>query len=140
MANEYALLLDGVLIDIRTLDSKPQDIPHKKFTWHNVVREYGTPFVGLEKGNWVIRTKDPATLPPMVPLSITPRQCRLILEQQGLLDQVEAVMLNHNKASRITWEYALEFRRDDPLLNELAGHFNLTKEQIDQFFIAAAQL
>jgi hypothetical protein len=43
---------------------------------------------------------------------------------------------------RITWEYATEFRRNDPLLNQLAANLTppLTAEQIDQFFIAAAQL
>ena len=85
---------------------------------------------------------DPATLPPPVPESITPRQCRLILAQQNLLDSVEAMIAQQDRATQITWEYALEFRRDDPLLNALAGpdKLNLSKEQIDQFFIASAQL
>ena len=77
-----------------------------------------------------------------VPSSITPRQCRLILAQQGMLATVETIIAGMDEATRITWEYALEFRRDDPLLNGLAAHpdLNLTSEQIDQFFIAAAQL
>lgn len=78
--------------------------------------------------------------PPSVPQSITPRQCRLILSVQGLLADVEAMIATQDEATRITWEYALEFRRDDPLLNALAISLNLTDEQIDQFFIAAAQL
>lgn len=75
-----------------------------------------------------------------VPNSITPRQCRLVLMAQGLLPQVEAMIQQQDEATRITWEYALEFRRDDPLLNALAVNIGLTDEQIDQFFIAAAQL
>lgn len=75
-----------------------------------------------------------------VPVSITPRQCRLILAQQGLLDSVEEMIAQSTQDVRITWEYALEFRRDDPLLKQLAGNLGLTDEQIDQFFIAAAQL
>lgn len=75
-----------------------------------------------------------------VPKSITPRQCRLILSQQGMLATVEAIIAGMDEATRITWEYALEFRRDDPLLKQLAGNLGLTDEQIDQFFIAAAQL
>lgn len=77
-----------------------------------------------------------------VPYSITPRQCRLILMQQGMLASVEAIIAGMDEATRITWEYALEFRRDDPLLNGLAAHpdLNLTSAQIDAFFIAAAQL
>ena len=75
-----------------------------------------------------------------VPSSITPRQCRLLLLQQGLLSQVEAMIAQQDDATRITWEYALEFRRDDPLLNQLAANLGLTSEEIDEFFIAAAQL
>lgn len=78
--------------------------------------------------------------PPPVPKSITPRQCRLILMSQGLLATVEAMIAQQDEATRITWEYALEFKRDDPLLLSLATNLNLTSEQIDQFFIAAAQL
>lgn len=75
-----------------------------------------------------------------VPEKITPRQCRLILMQQGLLETVEQMIASQDRAVQVTWEYALEFRRDDPLLNQLAVNLKLTDEQIDQFFIAAAQL
>jgi hypothetical protein len=74
------------------------------------------------------------------PSSITPRQCRLILAQQGLLASVEAMIAQRDEATRITWEYALEFRRDDPLLLNLGQSLNLTPQQIDEFFIAAAKL
>jgi hypothetical protein len=78
--------------------------------------------------------------PPPVPAVITPRQCRLILSQQGMLDSVEAMIAQQDRATQITWEYALEFRRDDPLLNQLAVNLQLTSDQIDQFFVAASQL
>lgn len=82
----------------------------------------------------------PEPAPTPVPASITPRQCRLILAQQGLLDAVEEMIAQSTQDVRITWEYALEFRRDDPLLAQLAGELGLTSEQIDQFFIVASQL
>lgn len=88
---------------------------------------------GVWRQQWVV-----STVPP--PRSITPRQCRLILMSQGLLPTVEAMIAQQDEATRITWEYALEFRRDDPLLTQLAANLNLTNEQIDQFFIAASQL
>lgn len=75
-----------------------------------------------------------------VPKSVTPRQVRLLLLQQNLLSSVEQTMAAADEATRITWEYALEFRRDDPLLNQLATDMGLTDAQIDQFFIAASQL
>jgi hypothetical protein len=53
---EYALLIDGEFNDIRNYATKPEDIPHKKVTWHVVIRESGeTAFTGLEDGKWVIR-------------------------------------------------------------------------------------
>lgn len=137
---EFALLIDGSFKEIRQYPAKPEDIPHKGVTWHDVVRSYGTPFEGLENGAWAIRTPDPATLPPPVPDSVTPRQVRILLLQQGLLASVEAMIASQDEATRITWEYALEFRRDDPLLNALAVSLNLSDAQIDQFFIEAAAL
>lgn len=81
------------------------------------------------------------TLPSIpVPEAVTPRQVRLLLLQQGLLDQVEIIISQQDRATQITWEFAIEFRRDDPLLNNLAQQLNLTEEQVDQFFIAASQL
>ena len=140
--SEFALLINSTFREFRYYDEQPEDIPHKGVMWLPVSRVYGEPFDGLENGVWVVRTVDPATLPPPVPESITPRQCRLILAQQHLLDSVEAMIAQQDRATQITWEYALEFRRDDPLLNALAGpdKLNLSKEQIDQFFIASAQL
>jgi hypothetical protein len=138
---EYALLIDGNFKEIRQYIEKPVNIPHKKVTWHDVVREYGTTeFTGLENNQWVIRTIDPSTLPPPVPSSVTPRQVRLLLLQQDLLDDVEAMILTQPKEIQIAWEYALEFQRNDPLLNTLAQNLNLTEQQLDEFFIAAAQL
>lgn len=137
---EYALLIDGTFKEIRNYANQPPDIPHKGVTWHTVVREFGTPFTGLENGNWVIRTVDPATLPPPVPQSVTPRQVRLLLLQQDLLASVENIIAQQDHATRITWEYATEFLRDDPLLNQIANDLQLTSQQVDDFFIAAAQL
>jgi hypothetical protein len=75
-----------------------------------------------------------------VPSSVTPRQVRLVLLAQGLLESVETLIASQDEATQITWKYASEFRRDDPLLNQLAVNLNLTAEQLDEFFIAAASL
>lgn len=77
---------------------------------------------------------------PSVPTSVTPRQVRLLLLQQNLLANVETMIAQQDESTKITWQYALEFRRNDPLLNQLATNLNLTQEQIDQFFITASQL
>lgn len=75
-----------------------------------------------------------------VPASVTPRQVRLLLLSQNLLSQVEAIIAGSDEATKITWQYASEFRRADPLLEALAQQIGLTNEQVDQFFIAASKL
>lgn len=77
---------------------------------------------------------------PNVPASVTPRQVRLLLLQQGLLSQVEAMIAAGDEATRITWEFASEFRRDDPLLLALSSQLGLSSEQVDDFFVQAAKL
>ena len=80
--------------------------------------------------------------PIPVPQVVSRRQARLLLLQQGLLDQVEVMIALQDRATQITWADAIEFKRNDPLLLALAAapELNLTSEQLDQFFIAAAQL
>ena len=75
-----------------------------------------------------------------IPKSISPRQIRLLLLQQGLLSQVETMVAGLDQASQIAWEFAIDFQRDDPLLNALGAQLGLTQEQIDQFYITAATL
>jgi hypothetical protein len=138
--NEFALLIDDEFQKISRYEERPPNLPHKLVTWHDVVREYGEPFEGLVDGNWVIRTVDPATLPPPVPDSISPRQCRLWLLQQNLLPSIEASIAQASEDVKISWEYAVEFRRKDPTLMQFATMLGLSDQAIDDFFIAAAKL
>ena len=57
---EFALLVDGALREIRQYDERPADIPHKKVSWHPVVRGDGpTAFTGIENDDWVVRVALP---------------------------------------------------------------------------------
>jgi len=72
---------------------------------------------------------------------ITPRQARLALHGAGLLDTVESELAKpENKAAKITWEYALEIRRDDPLIATFSAILGLTDAQIDALFETAKTL
>jgi len=75
-----------------------------------------------------------------VPESITPRQCRLVLDAQGLLDKVEAMVKTQPRSVQLSWEWASEFKRNDPLLEQLATNLGITVQELDTFFIAAAAL
>lgn len=157
---EFALLIDGIFQEIRRYDSKPPDLPHKLVTWHDVVREYGEPFEGLVDGEWVIRTVDPATLPPPVPESVTRRQAALELYALQYITLQEA--LDMVKTATVPFPIALMFdtqvaegswTTDDRVRaeidfaatnyyrsNSLLGLMGLTEQEIDNFFIAAEQL
>ena len=75
-----------------------------------------------------------------VPQVITIRQARLALLAAGLLDSVEAAVAAGDRTVQIEWEYATELHRAWPTLLGLAGALGLTDLQVDELFIAAAQL
>jgi hypothetical protein len=75
--------------------------------------------------------------PPKV-TSVTPRQARLALLEVGLLDTVETKVRAKNKAFQISWDYATEINRDDPLISTVAQELNLTDAAIDLLFKNAA--
>lgn len=160
MYTEYALLIDKVFIEFRSFTEKPADILHKAVTWHEVRREHGEPFEGLEGNIWVIRTVDPDTLPPPVPDSITRRQCALQLLDVGHITPQEALDMtktatvpaaiaaifdaqvnsgNWTPEQRILAEIdfaAVNYYRNNLLL-DLMG---LSEQEKDQFFVAASLL
>jgi hypothetical protein len=155
---EFALLIDGVFQEIRRYDSRPPDLPQKLATWHDVLREYGEPFEGLVDDVWVIRTVDPAKLPPPVPESITRRQAALELHAlkfialQEALDMVRTATVPKAIAAIFdklvadgSWTAEqrtlaeIDFAADNYYrANSLLMLMGLTSEQIDQFFISAS--
>lgn len=78
--------------------------------------------------------------PVWVPEAVTPRQARLALLSAGLLEAVEAAFQHLPPSARIEWDYALQVRRDSPLIAALAPELGLTDEQVDELFIEAARL
>lgn len=84
----------------------------------------------------------PTPLPP--PRVVTMRQARLALLQAGLLGTVSAALASAEgaagEAARIEWEYAATVDRDSPLVVGFAAGLNLTPDQLDALFAAAAGL
>ncbi|WP_313135526.1 hypothetical protein [Stutzerimonas nitrititolerans] len=93
--------------------------------------------VAHEDGSWVVP-------PTPVPQSVTMRQARLAMLGAGILDDVETAIVamegDEGRAARIDWEYALDVRREWPLINSLGSQLGLTEQQIDDLFIAAASI
>lgn len=71
--------------------------------------------------------------------TLTPRQFRLALLQEGLLDDVEAITAQ-NREHQIYFEYSLDFQRNHPLLIAMASAMGLTEAQIDDLFVLGGTL
>jgi hypothetical protein len=81
---------------------------------------------------------------PVVPVSVTMRQARLVLLQAGLLAAINTAITDmtgpEGDAARITWEFSSEVHRNNPLVTMLAAKLNLTDAQLDDLFTLAATL
>ena len=95
-----------------------------------------------------IRPVDPAAVlaATRAQMSCTPRQARLAMMQTpysefpSLLTAVEGAIYAGDDATRISWEYATQWRRDDPLINGIGTALGLTDTQIDALFVRAMAL
>ena len=78
----------------------------------------------------------------LVPQFVSRFQAKAALAGAGLLDTVEAMMSNSETpiVARLAWQDALEFRRDSPTILTMAASLELTPAQVDDLFIAAAQI
>lgn len=138
--NDYAMFDNGQFKGIFRLSEKP-NLPGKPYRkYYEVKNEYGPDFEGLEDGYYVIRHPDPGTLPPPVPYAVTPRQARIALLNIGKLPDVNAAIQASTEADKITWEYALEITREDPLVVIFGNELGFTPAQIDDLFRAASAL
>jgi hypothetical protein len=78
----------------------------------------------------------PPEPPPVTQVSM--RQARLALLAADLLDDVEVMMSEADRAVRIEWEYATVVDRNSPLVAAIGSALGLTDEQIDALFADAA--
>jgi len=77
-----------------------------------------------------------------VPAGVTPRQLRLALYYAGKLEQIEAFIASGDAPApaKISWEYATEFLRSDPMLAQFGAMLHMTDADIDAVFVAAAKI
>lgn len=103
-------------------------------------------------GQWVIEPtpvlhqdaseNTPSPDASQMPISVTRRQAFLALLSAGLLDQIESYMALETtpRVVKITWETALDFKRDNPLLLAIAQELGLPDSQLDSLFELARTL
>jgi hypothetical protein len=91
-------------------------------------------------------TIEPYEAPPPVLAPLSARQLRLGLVSNGIsLSQVEATIdaienQQDRDVARIEWEYASQYERDHPLIDQIGAALGLTPEQIDDMWMAALEL
>ncbi|TQR29150.1 hypothetical protein DMB92_08415 [Campylobacter sp. MIT 99-7217] len=75
-----------------------------------------------------------------VPRKISIRQAKLILLENELLDDIEEMIASSDKKTQISWEYATEFERNNPLILSFQKAANLSDEFVDELFKKAKEL
>ena len=96
------------------------------------------------EADWLTMRDDEMRARSKVPQTVTMRQARIALLDDGLLEAVQtsvaAMPGTEGERARIDWEYAQEVRRDWPLIGYMAGDLGLTDEQVDALFVSAAAI
>lgn len=93
----------------------------------------------------IIEFEDVPVVLSTAPQAVTPRQMRIALVVSGIsLSTIEAIINNlpepDQSITRITWEYSIEFQRNNPLLVNMAPALGLTTAQVDALFALAGTL
>lgn len=74
-------------------------------------------------------------------VSLKPIYMRLALMQFGMLPVIESELEKPgNEMHKIAFEYALEFKRDDQMINAFASAMGLSTEQVDALFLKGMEL
>jgi len=72
--------------------------------------------------------------PASAPQTITPLQARKALRAVGLHGAVTAYVASLPEDQQEEWEYAIEVRRDNPIIAAGAAMLELSDEQVDDLF------
>ena len=75
---------------------------------------------------------------PVVIPTITMRQARMMLLNEGLLDEVNLAITTPEQ--KIWWDYSTTVERNHPLVNAVLTALGKTETEINDMFIAAALL
>ena len=83
---------------------------------------------------------------PQPPDTCSPRQLRIALIQTGISPSLIDAQIDgisdpvQKEISRAEWEYALEIKKEHPLVGMIAASLNLTEQQVTDIFILAVTL
>jgi hypothetical protein len=80
-----------------------------------------------------------------IPQIVSPRQMRIALIISGISPQdiesaLDTLPEPNRSIAKTTWEYSVEFQRNNPILISLAPMLGLTEQQVDDLFTLASTL
>ena len=75
-----------------------------------------------------------------VPQSVTRMQAMIAMNNAGLLPTIQNWVAGQNTTIQLEWANAGSFSRSSPLINSAAATLGITQAQLDNLFIAAAQI
>lgn len=129
----------GVNGEFREIDLSSLDADLRALQWNGVaghIEHYSTPtntaITNIDNFANIVFLWQTQVTPPIKPLN--PAQIRLVLLNNGLLEQVESMIAQSTDAVKIEWEFRTEYRRTNPLLLQMAAALGLTDEQLDTMF------
>jgi hypothetical protein len=110
-----------------------------------VIVEFGDPdfpaLVGEKPSPYKAEKSPDPTVVSRASMKCSARQARLALLDAGMLDATQSAVANSdNPAMQISWEYATEWHRTDPMIEAIAAAIGLNAKAIDALFVRAAAL
>ena len=113
--------------------------PDDKATWRIDFADEATPLQRLT-AQTALNNFDPDAVVVEVPAAVPMMRFKIALHRAGLLSAVEAAVPSLGVEAQIAWEYAITIARSHPLVAACAAAVNVSNEQLDQLFTAAADV
>ncbi len=79
-------------------------------------------------------------VPQSVPQTVSKRQAKLALLNEGLLDDVEAFIESLDRVEQIEWADSGSFDRSSPLISKVGDALSISQKRLDALFRAAGNM
>jgi len=126
---------DGEYDDADVLETEERE------AWNQADPNEETDSAVMDKETWV-KLKAEYTIEiedyNPVPQSVSPMQIRLALNELGLRTTIENAVDSGSQDLKDMWEFASEFKRDYPIIEELSVSLGFTEEQVNNIFRLAS--